>query len=120
MVGKTIRNPEVQILSPVLIKAISDPLRHTKRALEVLRDTVFVHTIDVSSLALILPVITRGMKERGGEAKKQACRILGNLASLVNNPRDLSPYIVTLLPELKNALVDPLPEVRTIPNYHIR
>ena len=106
------RNPEVRELSGVLIKAISDPVKATKPALEQLRDTVFVHVVDVSSLALILPVITRGMKERTGESKKHAARILGNLASLVANPRDLAPYMSTLLPEVKNLLVDPLPEVR--------
>ena len=53
------------------------------------------------------------MQETGGEAKKHAARILGNLASLVNNPRDLSPYMGTLLPELKRLLVDPLPDVRS-------
>lgn len=108
------RNPEVRALAGTLIKAISDPVKATKPALEALRDTVFVHVVDVSSLALILPVVTRGMKERGGESKKHAARILGNLASLVANPRDLAPYMATLLPEVKSLLVDPLPEVRTV------
>lgn len=99
-------------LSGVLIRAIADPVKATKPALGELRDTVFVHTVDVSSLALILPVVTRGMKERTGESKKHAARILGNLASLVANPRDLAPYMPTLLPEIKTLLVDPLPEVR--------
>jgi HEAT repeat protein len=112
LIGSAVRNPEVRALSGVLIKAIADPVNATRPALEALRDTVFVHVVDVSSLALILPVVTRGMKERVGESKKYAARILGNLASLVNNPHDLAPYMGTLLPELKSLLVDPLPEVR--------
>jgi hypothetical protein len=111
-IGAAVRNPEVRELASVLIKAISDPVKATRPALAALRDTVFVHVVDVSSLALILPVVTRGMKERGGESKKHAARILGNLASLVANPRDLAPYMATLLPEIKSLLVDPLPEAR--------
>lgn len=112
LVGAAIRNPEVAALTPKLIRAIADPVRATKGALEALRDMVFVHTIDVSSLALILPVIGRGLKERNGESKKAAARILGNLASLVGNSRDLSPYVPALMPDLKSALIDALPDVR--------
>jgi HEAT repeat protein len=111
-IGAAVRNPEVRDISGSLIKAIADPVRSTRPALEHLRDTVFVHTVDVSALSLILPVVLRGMKERVGESKKHAARILGNLASLISNPRDLVPYMSTLLPELKALLVDPLPEVR--------
>jgi HEAT repeat protein len=111
-IGAAVRNPEVREVSGSLIKAIADPVRQTRPALETLRDTVFVHTVDVSALALILPVVLRGMKERAGESKKHAARILGNLASLVSDPRILVPYLSTLLPELKALLVDPLPEVR--------
>ena len=78
-IGAAVRNPEVRAASDTLIRAIADPVKQTRPALETLRDTVFVHVVDVSSLALILPVITRGMKERGGEAKKAAALILGNL-----------------------------------------
>jgi hypothetical protein len=112
VVGAAIRNPEVAALAPRLIRAIAEPVRATRGALEALQDTVFVHTVDVSSLALILPVIGRGLKERSSESKKAAARILGNLASLVGNPRDLAPYIPTLLPDLKATLIDALPDVR--------
>lgn len=64
LIGAAVRNPEVRALAPALIAAIANPLRATRPALAALRDTVFVHVVDVSSLALILPVVARGMKAR--------------------------------------------------------
>lgn len=59
-----------------------------------------------------MPVVQRGLKDRSGDIKKRAARIVGNLSALANDPRDMAPYVARLLPELQAALVDPLPEVR--------
>jgi len=57
-----IQNPEVQRLSPTLLAAIADPNKHAKTALEVLLSTVFIHAVDAASLALIVPVVHRGLR----------------------------------------------------------
>ncbi|KAL4419436.1 hypothetical protein ABPG77_006363, partial [Micractinium sp. CCAP 211/92] len=111
-VGSVIRNPEVAKLVPVLLAAIADPATNNKTCLDTLLATVFVNTVDAPSLALIIPVVHRGLRDRSGDLKKRAARIVGNLCTLVNDPRDMAPYVPLLLPELKSALVDPLPEVR--------
>lgn len=36
-----------------------------------------------------------------GDLKKRAARIVGNLCTLANDPRDMAPYVTLLLPELK-------------------
>lgn len=59
-----------------------------------------------------MPVVQRGLKDRSGDIKKRAARIVGNLSSLANDPRDMAPYVALLLPQLQASLVDPLPEVR--------
>jgi len=41
--------------------------------------------------ALILPVIHRGLRDRTGDTKKKAARIAGNMASLVNDAKVMSP-----------------------------
>lgn len=40
-----------------------------------------------------------------GDQKKRAARIVGNLCTLVNDPRDMQPYVPLLLPELKVRLL---------------
>ena len=111
-VGAVIKNPEVAKLVPTLMKALADPNKHNKKALDTLLSTIFVNTVDSASLALIIPVVHRGLRDRSGDVKKRAARIVGNLCTLMNDPKDMSPYLASLMPELQGALVDPLPEVR--------
>jgi HEAT repeat protein len=110
--GKVIKNPEIQKLVPLLIAALVHPNAKTLPALSELLDTTFIHYIDAPSLALLVPIIHRGMKERSAEVKKKAAQIMGNMSSLTE-PADLVPYLDLLLPELKEILVDPVPDART-------
>ena len=109
--GEVIRNPEIQKLVPVLIQAIGDPTKHTEDALDALIGTQFVHYIDGPSLALIIHVIHRGMHERSANTKRKACKIVGNMAILVDI-KDLIPYLQQLVDEVEVAMVDPVPNTR--------
>lgn len=109
--GEVISNPEIQQLVPVLLEALSDPNRKTMKALTALLQTSFVHYIDPPSLALVMPILERGLRERGTEVKTKATQIVGNMASLTDQ-RDLIPYLPILLPGVKQVLVDPVPEAR--------
>ncbi|KAI8816085.1 armadillo-type protein [Fimicolochytrium jonesii] len=109
--GNVIKNPEIQALVPVLLSALVDPNGKTNAALTALLDTAFVHYIDAPSLALLVPILQRGLRERGTDIKKKAAQIMGNMATLTD-PKDLLPYLHSLMPELKEVLVDPVPEAR--------
>ncbi|KAG2084813.1 armadillo-type protein [Suillus discolor] len=78
--GEVINNPEIQALVPTLLKALVDPAKMTN-TLSALLKTLFMHYIDHSSLVLVIPIIERGLRERGTEGKKRATQIVGNLAS---------------------------------------
>ncbi|KAH0828924.1 armadillo-type protein [Lanmaoa asiatica] len=108
--GEVISNPEIQALVPTLLKALVDPGK-TTNALSALLKTSFMHYIDHSSLALVIPIIERGLRERGADGKKKAAQIVGNLASLTDS-KDFVPYLSTLLPMVHVVLVDPVPEAR--------
>ena len=54
--GEVISNPEIQVLTPVLLKALVDPVKITN-ALSSLLKTSFTHYIDHSSLALVSCII---------------------------------------------------------------
>jgi hypothetical protein len=82
-IASVVRNPEVAHLSPTLLAALSDPTEHTNRALQALQDTSFVHSIDPPSLALIVPILNRGLRERGTDVKKKAALIVGNMCSMI-------------------------------------
>ncbi|THG98438.1 hypothetical protein EW026_g3754 [Hermanssonia centrifuga] len=108
--GEVISNPEIQSLVPVFLKAMVDPAK-TPNALTALLKTSFMHYIDHSSLALVVPIIERGLRERSADTKKKAAQIVGNLASLTDS-KDFVPYLSELLPLVHVVLVDPVPEAR--------
>ncbi|KAI9281941.1 armadillo-type protein [Sporodiniella umbellata] len=109
--GEVISNPEIQALVPVLLKALSDPNSKTGPALSSLLQTSFVHYIDPPSLALLMPILERGLRERTTEVKTKSAQIVGNMASLTDQ-KDLVPYLTVILPGLNQVLIDPVPAAR--------
>ncbi|TYZ62730.1 hypothetical protein PybrP1_001423 [[Pythium] brassicae (nom. inval.)] len=113
-IGSVVRNPEIASISNALLNALEDPNKFTAEALQQLQSTSFVHSIDAPSLALVMPIITRGLKDRAGDAKKKAALIVGSMCSMINDAKDLLPYMDMVLPSLKSQLMDPIPEVRAV------
>ncbi|KAJ3106530.1 translational activator of GCN4 [Phlyctochytrium planicorne] len=111
--GNVIKNPEILELVPTILAALVDPNAKTQAALTALLETSFVHYIDAPSLALIVPILERGLTERATETKKKGAQIMGQMASLTDQ-KDLIPYLNNLLPKLKEVLVDPVPEARSV------
>ncbi|OTF74341.1 GCN1-like protein [Euroglyphus maynei] len=111
-IGSVIKNPEIQEIVPVLLNALQDPANKTNECLNVMMKMKFVHVIDPPSLALIMPVIQRAFQNRSTETRKMASQIVGNMYALAKS-KDLSPYLSSIIPGLKNSLLDPVPEVRT-------
>lgn len=113
-IGSVIQNPEVQQLVPAIILAFDSPAKHNATCLDTILGTVFMNTVDAPSLALLIPVVNRGIRDRSTETKKKAAKIIGQMSSLVNEPKDLTPYVPLILPELQKIVVDPNPDIRAI------
>lgn len=91
-------------LVPVLLSAIADPNTSTRPCLDTLLSTTFVNTIDAPSLALVVPVVHRGLRDRSGDTKKRAARIVGNMCSLTT-PKVWEPRLTGCWCELVDQLV---------------
>ncbi|WFD21014.1 translational activator of GCN4 [Malassezia caprae] len=111
--GEVIHNPEIHKLVPTLLKALVDPNAKTQSALKALLHTQFVHYIDGPSLALIAPILERGLRERTVACQKQAAQIVGHLASLTD-ARDYVPYLAKYTPLVRGVLVSPVPDARSV------
>ncbi|WWD10197.1 hypothetical protein V865_008331 [Kwoniella europaea PYCC6329] len=109
--GEVLNNPEVKSIQNTLMKALADPTARTNTALSTLLKTTFEHYLDAPSLALVMPIIDRGLRQRSSETKRKAAQIVGNMASLTET-RDLVPYLNELMPLVHEVLVDPVPEAR--------
>merc|ERR1719188_64881 len=68
--------------------------------------------LDAASLALLMPIVLRGLKEREPMSKKWSAQIFGSSSQLVQDVEMVRPYLPMVLPLLKEALTDPVPEVQ--------
>lgn len=113
-ISSVIKNPEVSNLSPILLAALVDPASKTKDALESLLECEFMHSIDAPSLALLIPVLSRALRDRGADVKRKAAAITGNMISMVSEPRIIVPYLPQVIPGLKECLINEIPDVRAV------
>ena len=92
-----ISNPDVIPLIPKLVEANKEPNK-TPNAIEALLETTFVSQVERSTLAIIVPILNRGLKDRTSKLRRQCCVIIDNMCKLVNNSQDLKPFEKELLP----------------------
>jgi len=111
-IASVITNPEIVPLLPSLQTALRDPFNGTKAALDQLAGTSFAHAIDPASLALIMPISIKGIKDRKPETKKTALKVVAALCALILDIRDILPYLKLLLKILKTMVFHNLPDVR--------
>ncbi|CAD7957062.1 unnamed protein product [Amoebophrya sp. A25] len=112
-VGNVITNPEIKKLAPKLLPCLSAVNESsTRKALDSLLSTSFVHNVDAPSLALLCPIVLRALKERSAEMKRKGAQIIGSMVLLIKEAKDIQPHLPVLLPALKITLVDPIPDVR--------
>jgi len=62
----------------------------------------FVQSVESPALAMIVPLLLRGLKERNTATKRQSAVIIDNVSKLVDNPVDAGPFIPLLLPALES------------------
>jgi hypothetical protein len=111
-----IRSPEIKAALPAILRALSDPPKFASACLGDIIGTSFCHAVDGPSLALLEPLLSRALRERGtgamSEAKRRAILIIANLGSLMD-PSELRPYLINLVPALRGVLGDAVPQVRS-------
>merc|ERR1719436_1784324 len=70
---------------------------------EKLASVVFVQAVETPALAVAVPIVTRGLKDKKEPTKRKACVIIDNMVKLVPDPREVLPFLEKLLPLLKRA-----------------
>lgn len=102
-VCNTINNPDVKPAIPAVVHAISKPA-DTYKAVEELMATTFVATVDASTLSVLCPILSRGLKEKNAIRKRACCVVIENMSRLVDSPTAVAPFGPLLVPELKKVV----------------
>ena len=59
--------------------------------------------VEAPPLAIIVPLLVRGLRERTTAIKRKSCVIIDNMSKLVDVPADAVPFLPRLLPELEKV-----------------
>jgi elongation factor 3 len=70
-------------------------------AISKLSGTTFVQAIESPALAIMVPLLIRGLRHGETPTKRKTAVILNNMAKLVNNPADATVFLPRLLPGVK-------------------
>ena len=111
----TITNVDIIPIVSAVTAAYMDPVKCTEKALDALIATTFINDVDLPTLGLLVPVLTKGMRERKVAIKRRAALVIGNMCKLVNDPRTAAQFYPILKPVLERGIEEiAVEEVRKV------
>ena len=110
-----IDNADVYPLIDSIISANLNPDTEGESCLDKLVGTTYVAAVDEPTLALIMPILMRGLKVRGNvNMQRKSAVVVDTMYKLVNNPADAAFFAPDLVATLtKNIDEISVPEVRS-------
>ena len=100
----TITNVDIIPIIPRVIGGYMEPVKNTKSALDALVSTTFINDVDLPTLGLLVPILTKGMREREVAVKRRSALVIGNMCKLVNDPRTAAYFYPILKPVLERGV----------------
>ncbi|KAK8052201.1 mRNA-nucleus export ATPase (Elf1) [Apiospora rasikravindrae] len=102
-------NRDIERFIPELIKCIAKP-ENVPETVHLLGATTFVTEVREPTLALMVPLLDRGLGERDTAIKRKAAVIIDNMCKLVDDPTIVAPFLPKMMPGLQKNyenLADP-------------
>lgn len=102
-------NRDIDRFIPELIKCIAKP-ENVPETVHLLGATTFVSDVTGPTLAIMVPLLDRGLVERETAIKRKAAVIVDNMCKLVEDPQIVAPFLPKLMPRLQKnfeTLADP-------------
>ncbi|KAK9722695.1 translational elongation factor EF-1 alpha [Basidiobolus ranarum] len=107
-------NPDIEPSLNSLIGCIAAP-ENVPECIHQLAATTFVTQVEAPALAIMTPLLTRGLSERSPAVQRQTAVIIDNMCKLVENPADAVQFLPKLLPGLDRIIeIGSNPELRTV------
>jgi len=108
-VCQLIVNKDIEEFIPELIKCIAKP-ENVPKTVHLLGATTFVTEVQEPTLALMVPLLDRGLAERDTAIKRKSAVIVDNMCKLVDDPNVIAPFLPKMMPGLQKNyenLADP-------------
>jgi elongation factor 3 len=102
-------NKDIERFIPELIKCISKP-ENVPETIHLLGATTFVTDVHEPTLAIMVPLLERGLAERETAIKRKSAVIVDNMCKLVEDPQIVASFLPKLMPALNknhDTLADP-------------
>ncbi|KAF2435524.1 ARM repeat-containing protein [Tothia fuscella] len=106
---KLISNKDIERFIPELIKCIAKP-ENVPETVHLLGATTFVTDVHEPTLAIMVPLLERGLVERETAIKRKSAVIVDNMCKLVEDPQIVASFLPKLMPALEknyDTLADP-------------
>ncbi|KAL3913531.1 MAG: hypothetical protein SGILL_006449, partial [Bacillariaceae sp.] len=109
-----IGNRDIEHMTAKILTAITKP-KEVPEIMHEMAGVTFVQSVESPALAMVVPLLLRGLREKSTATKRQAAVIIDNMSKLVDNPIDAGPFLPLLLPALQsNAESIADPEARAV------
>jgi elongation factor 3 len=95
-------NKDVKGIIPKIINAVS-VISDVPETIHDLAAVVFVTTMEGPVMALLVPLLSRGLKEKNTAIKRQCAKIVANMSKLVEEVTEAAPFLPILIPALDKA-----------------
>lgn len=102
-------NKDIERFIPELIKCIAKP-ENVPETVHLLGATTFVTDVHEPTLAIMVPLLERGLTERETAIKRKSAVIVDNMCKLVEDPQIVASFLPRLMPALQrnnDTIADP-------------
>lgn len=100
---QAVGNRDIEPFIPTLVKCIAQP-EEVPDCVHKLAATTFVQAVDAKTLALLVPLLLRGLAERSTPLRRKAALIVLNMSTLVDDPIDALEFATLLTPHVEKAM----------------
>jgi elongation factor 3 len=86
-----IGNRDIEHMTPKIVKACKDPAA-VPEIMHDLAGVTFVQSVESPALAMVVPLLLRGLKAKPTATRRQSAVIIDNMSKLVDDPVDAGPF----------------------------
>lgn len=99
---EVIGNRDIEHMTSHILRSITNP-EEVPEIMHTLAGVTFVQSVQSAALAMVVPLLIRGLASRVTATRRQAAVIIDNMSKLVDDPLDAAPFLPELMPALARS-----------------